>query len=134
MAEVSELLWTSALTALARLPLEFRDHAAEVRRLAGSRSAAHVWEAAAEELEQRLTDACLEPLSLDVAASESGYTRSHLNRMLREGRLTNSGTDKEPLILRIHLPRKPGHGVDVGTVRPASSRVQAARAVIEGEN
>jgi len=134
VAEVSGFHVTSALAALARLPLEFRDHAAEMRRLAGSESAAHVWETAAEELEHRLTDACLEPLTLDAAASESGYTRSHLQRMVRDGKLSNSGTTKEPLILRVHLPRKPGHGVDAGTIRPASSRVQAARAVIEGEN
>ena len=137
MAEVSGLRMTSVpvpLVPLARLVQEFREHATEARRLTGSESAAHVWETAAEELEQRLGGTSLEPLTLDAAASESGYTRSHLNRMLRKGKFPNSGTDKEPLILRIHLPRKPGHGVDAGTILPASSRVQAARAVIEGEN
>lgn len=123
----------SALLPLVRLVQEFRDHATEARRLTGSESAAHVWETAAEELEERLGEARLEPLALDAAASESGYTRNHLLRMLRQGKLTNSGTDKDPRILRTHLPRKPGHGVDEETVRPASSRVQAARAVIEGE-
>ncbi|MFH1764479.1 MAG: hypothetical protein ABIF09_09835 [Gemmatimonadota bacterium] len=124
---------TSALVPLARLPQEFRGNARAARRLAGSEAAAHVWEAAAVEVEQRLQESFLEPLTLEVAVSESGYTRNHLNRMLREKKLPNSGTDADPRILRMHLPRKPWPGVDAGTIHPASSRVQAARAVIEGE-
>jgi hypothetical protein len=123
----------SALVPLSRLPQDFRDNATAVRQLAASEGAAHVWEAAARRLEERLADSHMEPLTLETAALESGYTRSHLNRMLRDGKFPNSGTHGEPLILRMHLPRKPGHGVDSETVQPASSRVQAARAVIEGE-
>lgn len=133
MPSLHDLGTTSALVPLARLPQEFRDNAAAARRLAGSEAAAHVWETAALEVEDRLGEALLEPLTLDQASRESGYTRNHLRRLLRDGTIPNSGTEHDPRILRMHLPRKPGLGVDGETVPPASSRVQAARAVIEGE-
>ena len=124
---------TVVLTALAQLPADFQANAVEVRRLAGDERAAHVWEAASRDVESRLRAASLEALDLATAALESGYTRSHLVRMLREGKIPDSGSDSDPRILRMHLPRKPGLGVDQNTTPPASSRVQAARAVIEGD-
>ncbi len=123
----------SLLDPLVRLPLQFRENAATARRLAGSDVAARVWEEAARLAEEHLHGASLEPLHLSEAADESGYTRNHLRRMLRDSTLPNAGTDGEPLILRMHLPRKPGFGVDQKPVRAASSRMQAARAVIRGE-
>ena len=125
---------TTPLAALAHLPDDFRANAEEIRRLAGDERTAQVWEAACREVESRLRAASLEPLDLSVAAQESGYTRGHLGKMLRDGTLPNAGTASEPLVLRVHLPRKPGFGVDQNPMRPASSRVQAARAVIEGDN
>ena len=133
MGKVSDIRMSSALIPIARLPQQFRGNARAAQRLAGSEAAAHVWEAAAVEVEQRLREAFVEPLTLEAAALESGYTRNHLRRILRDKKLPNSGTDADPRILRMHLPRKPGFGVDAGTIQPASSRVQAARAVIEGE-
>ena len=122
-----------ALSPLARLPQQFRANANAARTLAGAEPAAHVWEEAARAVEQCLSEAVLEPLVLDQAEAESGYTRSHLRRMLRDNTLPNSGTDQEPRILRKHLPRKPGFGVDRAAMQPASCRAQAARAVIEGD-
>jgi hypothetical protein len=123
---------TNGLAPLVRLPQAFRENAQQARRLAGSEAAAHVWEEAARETERRLQEALLEPLTIAQAELESGYTKSHLRRMLREGVIPNAGSEQGPLILRAHLPRKPGHGVDPAEARPASSRMQAARAVIEG--
>ena len=125
---------TTVLAPLVHLIEDYRANAVEVRRLAGQEGAGKVWEEAARMLEQRLREAVLEPLSLDSAADESGYTRGHLRRMLSDGTLPNSGTASDPRVLRVHLPRKPGFGVDQNPMRPASSRVQAARAVIEGDN
>ncbi len=133
MAEVLDFPTPPTLVPVARLAEEFRANARTALRLTGSQGAAYVWEAAAKGVEQCIAESLFEPLTLDTAAVESGYTRSHLLRMLREGRLPNSGTDEHPHITRGDLPRKPGFGVDEETVRPASSRVQAARAVIEGE-
>lgn len=125
---------SATLSPLSRLPHEFRANAEAARRIAAAAAAAHVWEEAARVVEQRLAETLLEPLPLDEAEAESGYTRSHLRRMLRDSTLPNSGTTQEPRILRKHLPRKPGHGVDQGVPQPSSSRVQAARAVIEGDD
>lgn len=134
MSGMTALPPASVLVPLSQLPQEFRDNAATVRMLGGSEDTAHVWDLAARMVEERMADSLLEPLTLEAAALESGYTRSHLNRMLRDGKFPNSGTDGEPLILRMHLPRKPGFGVDARTAQPASSQAQAARAVIEGED
>ena len=124
---------TTPLSPLARLPQEFQANANAARTLAGAEAAAHVWEEAARAVDQRLREARLEALPLDQAEAESGYTGSHLRRMLRDKTLPNSGTAQEPRILRIHLPRKPGFGVDQPPLQPASCRAQAARAVIEGD-
>lgn len=117
---------------LAHLPEDFRLNAAQAKRLTGSDAAAHVWEEAAREVERKLKEAQLEPLTLEDAELESGYSRSHLRRMVKEGTLPNAGTEMHPLVLRVHLPRKPGFGVDRDEPRPASSRTQAARAVLGG--
>lgn len=121
------------LEEISRLPDVFRANAAKVRLLAGAEGPAVAWDEAARLTEEALSRVSLEPLSLELAAQESGYTRCHLRRMLREGTIPNAGTDSRPRILRHHLPRKPGFGVDRSVRQPASLKTQAARAVIEGE-
>jgi len=125
---------STVLASLAALPADFRGNAAEVRRLGGAEGAATAWEEAARQTELRLREAQLEPLTLDAAVAESGYTRNHLSRLIRVGTVPNWGTDSDPRILRSHVPRKPGFDVDREVLQPAPSRVQAARAVIEGDN
>ncbi len=125
---------TTPLEALSRkLPQAFHTNAQEVRRLAGSDAAAAVWEEAARLASTAIREAILTPLPLEQAAAESGYTASHLQRLVREGTLPNSGTESEVRILRRHLPRKPGHGVDGTLARSASSPMQAARADMHGD-
>lgn len=111
----------------------FRANAEEARRLTGSDAAGTVWEEAARITETAIREAILTPLSLEQAAAESGYTTGHLQRLLREGGLPNSGTESTVRILRKHLPRKPGHGVDATFDPPASSPMQAARAGMHGD-
>jgi len=113
------------------LPSRWRDRAHELEPYAPP--AAKAFADAADELEQALREADLEPLTLAEAEVECGYTRSHLRRLIREGRIPNSGTDEEPRILRCHLPRKPGHGVADRREQLALSRTQVARAVAAGE-
>jgi hypothetical protein len=48
------------------------------------------------------------PLSLAEAAHESGYSRDHLGREIRAGRIPNAGKRNAPRIERRHLPRKLG--------------------------
>jgi hypothetical protein len=115
------------------LPQAFRQTAAYLREHAASEQAACAWERAAEKVEEALKDSSLELLSLEEAEVESGYTRSHLRRLLRERVIPNSGTESDPRIQRNNLPRKPGF--DIGRSRPwdLCSRTQAARAIAKGE-
>jgi len=111
----------------------WRNRAEEARDLYAIEFAARAYEKAAEELEERLAGTMMELLTLEEAEVESGYTRSHLRRLMREGTIPNAGNDIGPMILRAHVPRKPGYTVaKLGPVA-ASSRMQAARAVASGE-
>ena len=134
MSMVRGICLPSGLIPIARLPEDFRAKAEMARDCAASEVAAQLWEKAARAVEDQLQEALFEALPLTEAISESGYTRNHLRRLIRDGTVPNSGTESDPRILRMHLPRKPGLGVDGKAVRPASSRVRAARAVIEGDD
>ncbi len=114
----------------ADLAAAFREIAASARQHTADERAATIWERAAEMVEESLRRFGLERLKLPQAAQESGYSRDHLRRLIDEGTIPNaSAADGSKAVLRMHLPRKPGHGL--AAVRPtvASSRVQAARAV-----
>ena len=87
----------------------------------------------ADEIEARALTPALEELSLRDAAEESGYTRSHLKRLLREQAIPNSGNEGETRILRSHLPKKPGQGVAPPVHSGPITRTQVARAIAEGD-
>ena len=110
----------------------FRETARYLREHAASEQAACVWEKAAQRVEEALEGTNREPLTLDQAELESGYTRGHLRRLIREDRIQNSGTESNPRILRRDLPKKPGHGVREALGPKLFSRVQAVRAM-DGE-
>lgn len=46
-------------------------------------------------------------LTLEEAAERSGYSRDHLGRLVREGKLPNAGRRGSPRIRVGDLPRKP---------------------------
>lgn len=89
----------------AELPGDWRALAAQQRRL-GADAQARILEFCADELTAALMRAGDELLSLSRAAQESGYSADHLSRMVREGRIPNSGRKSKPLIRRRDLPRK----------------------------
>ena len=89
----------------AELPDDWRALAAQQRRL-GADSQARILEFCADELAAALLRAGDELLSLSRAAQESGYSADHLSRMVREGRIPNSGRKAKPLIRRKDLPVK----------------------------
>ena len=116
------------------LPAAFREVAANAREYTADERAAAIWERAAAMVEESLRQSGLELLTLPQAEQESGYGRDHLRRLIDEGTIPNGSVGGSKAILRMHLPRKPGHGV--APVRPtvASSRLQAARAVAGRED
>ncbi len=114
----------------ADLPTAFKAIAADAREYTADERAAAIWERAAEMVEESLRRSGLERLTLPQAALESGYSIDHLRRLIDEGTIPDaSGADGSKAILRMDLPRKPGHGVAAARPPVASSRVQAARAV-----
>jgi hypothetical protein len=48
-------------------------------------------------------------LTLAQAETLSGYSREHLGRLIRNGKIPNAGRPNAPRIRRQDLPRKPGH-------------------------
>ncbi len=62
----------------------------------------------ADQLEEAWREYELEPLSIEEAALESGYSASHLYHSVRDGDLPNAGRKGRPRVLRTHLPRRPG--------------------------
>lgn len=62
------------------------------------------------DLEQLETAYANELLTLEQAASETGYSKAHLRRLAALGRLPQQGGHYRPRYRRGDLPRKPGHG------------------------
>jgi hypothetical protein len=87
------------------LPEQWRALAVQQRRL-GADVQARILEVCADELAAALLRAEDEVLSLRRAAQESGYSADHLSRMVRDGKIPNSGRRSKPLIRRRDLPTK----------------------------
>ena len=87
------------------LTTEWKAHAAALRRY-GAESEARALEACAAELEERLRDWQTEPLTLEAAAVESGYSYSSLQQKVAGGEIRNVGGKGRPRLRRCDLPRK----------------------------
>ena len=95
---------TEALDALVE---EWRTKAATLRLMGLSQPAAQM-EVTATELEARISDWLEEPLTLDQAAEESGYTYNHLQACVSKGKLPNAGGPRGPRVRRRDIPGKGG--------------------------
>lgn len=123
------------MSVLRELVVSLRSEA-EVLRENCADSQAKLCERHAERLEEALSKHSNETLTVAEAAAESGYSKSHLRRLIREGRIPNAGEAGSPRIQRRDLPRKPGLGSKVASAEPAGplgSRKQVARSVVESD-
>lgn len=112
------------------LAMAWTARAAEFRRF-GSGQLADTTQALAAELLAKAAEYCDEPLDLATAARESGYTCSHLSRLIRRGRVPNAGRRGRPQIRRRDLPAKPGLAPPISPVQlHEPSRQQVARSLI----
>ena len=93
------------LASVEGLPANWRRKAKSLRRYGGETPATAI-ERCAEELEATLVERDETTLSLVEAARESGYSRDHLGRLVRDGKIPNAGRPNAPRIARRHLPRK----------------------------
>jgi hypothetical protein len=76
---------------------------------------------------------------MEVAVRLSGYSRAHLRRLLRSGKLRNVGTPDEPEFLASSLPRKAAKSNKIEILAPGQSHPvyfskQVARAIVRGRN
>lgn len=99
-------------------------------------AAAVAFEHAAEELEQHVSGAAMESLSLKQAEAESGYSADYLGRLVAKGQIPNAGRSNAPRILRRDLPRKASR---LPTPAPPVTLVgathrQIARAVVDSKS
>jgi hypothetical protein len=105
------------------LPDEWRALAAQQRRL-GAEAQARILDFCADELAAALLRAGDELLTLARAAQESGYSVDHLARMVRQGKIINSGRKSKPLIRRADLPKKTLKCQAPPSISPQSGYIQ----------
>ena len=118
----------SGLTQVATLVEAWRTAATTLRKF-GAEEQATVLDRCADELEARLEEQGARPLTLQEAAALSGYSRDHLGRLVREGKIPNAGRLGAPRIARKHLPIKAGEVAGPRLVREID-RTQIVRSAI----
>ncbi len=101
---------------LAGLPEAWREKATELRRF-GAVGQACTLEHCANDLDEAWRDWQQEPLTLEEAVEESGYTYSSLQKKVASGKIPNIGEPGAPRVRRQDLPRKaprPGFKLETG--------------------
>ena len=95
---------------LLQLARRWREDAGRFRVLGDEGRAKHC-ETYAHELESCVRDWLAEPLTLEAAVIESGFTYSALQKQMNRGALVNVGKPGSPRIRRCDLPAKGGSPV-----------------------
>ena len=88
------------------LAADWRAEANELRRRFGAEEQALTLEACADDLDETWRIWQTEPLTLEEAAEESGYSYSSLEKRVRSGEIPNIGEPGAPRVQRQDLPRK----------------------------
>lgn len=110
----------------------------ETLRSHGAVQAAQATREHADQLETAINQWAEEELPLSKASELSGYSYSHLQRLVSEGTIPNAGRPGSPRIRRRDLPRRPnqenidGDGGEDGN-GSVGSRVQEARSVVDSD-
>ena len=115
-----------------KLPADWRRQAKTLRRY-GGQALATALERCADELEGTIQERDETTLTLTDAARESGYTATHLGRLVRDGKIPNAGRPNAPRIARRHLPLKaPSEPRLAESARPRErSNVQIVHSIIQ---
>lgn len=80
----------------------------EFQRLGVSVDGASLCDEVIADLERLREERDGKKLTLSDAAALSGYSREHLARLIRSGKLANAGRKHSPRILAADLPTRPG--------------------------
>jgi hypothetical protein len=120
------------VTTVAHLPTAWRARA-ELLRRHGASEAASTCDTCADELESAVHAADGRLLTLAEAAAESGYSRDHIGRLVRDAVIPNRGRPNAPRVRRGDLPCKSGISTPALTAGCplAISKAQIARALID---
>lgn len=122
------------LVTLRTLAASWRSEA-ELFRRRRMEDLAHMVESYAHELEEALEGIEYETLTLGEAAEESGYSKDHLARLAREGKIPNVGRPGAPRILRADLPAKartlPSHS-NPSHLAPTKTEIVRSVATLKG--
>jgi hypothetical protein len=107
-----------------------------VLRKRGDERGATVMSGMLEELSDALAASGDEVISLREAAGISGYSTSHLARLIREGNLPNAGRLNSPKLRRADVPMKGGRGADEPPRQDRTSgrKEQIARSIVTRAN
>jgi hypothetical protein len=97
----------AAAKPLQALAAAWRREAEEIRERYGMEHLARLCEVHARELTTAARHEAEAVLTLEAAASYSGYSTSHLRALQAEGKLSNPGRRGSPRFYRGELPRKP---------------------------
>ena len=119
-------------TSVRKLPATWRKRAKALRRYGGETPATAI-ERCADDLETTIRERDETTLSLVEAARESGYSRDHLGRLVRDGKIPNAGRPNAPRIARRHLPLKAPSGPRLAENprRRDHSNAQIVQSIIE---
>ena len=96
---------TADLSSPASLPSRWRALAEQLCAY-GAEAQAAVLSKCAEELEQAWREWELEALTIEEAAKEGGYSYSHLQHLVADGKIENVGGEGSPRIRRSDVPKK----------------------------
>ena len=124
------------LSPLRTLAASWRSEA-ELLRRRGIGDLAHMVESYALELDEALEGLENEALTLGEAAEESGYSKDHLARLAREGKIPNAGRPGAPRIRRANLPTKTGTLLSRSTpahLAPTKTQIVRSVATLKGGN
>ncbi len=113
---------------LSRLTTRWRTEA-EILHRRGADEQADVLESCASELVDEGRFLSLEALTLEQAAKESGYSYSALQKLTRDGTISNVGKKGAPRVRRADLPKKPGADNTASTGEPALAELVLAGSV-----
>ena len=117
-------------TALDGLAARWRAEA-DILRRRGAVAQAEALESCAIELEEYERERALEALTLEQAETESGYSYSALEKMIRRGELLNIGKRGSPRVRRGDLPKKPTRPGPQGSRIPEiAEQVLGGRALV----
>jgi excisionase family DNA binding protein len=100
----------------------------ELKRLHATVDGAILCEEVLADFEELLSARDQETVTLTEAAELTGYSRDHLGRLIRSGRIRNVGRKHRPLLLVRDLPARPRNIADAkGTVYDPNTDARSLR-------